>query len=154
MFVSVRRHRCLLAVAIILFLSIIQLVWFAADPPSTPKYDAKHIQLLRDYQARHSRKINNNVLILSPEDEDIAPIQGYNEKISSFPQKKTNLSQLVVLPAESSIEHNKPTTLSDIYIAVKTTKKFHESRVQLLLDTWIPLARQSVSNIIIYIIIK
>lgn len=36
-------------------------------------------------------------------------------------------------------------TLGDIFIAVKTTKKFHQSRVELLLDTWISQASEQVS---------
>lgn len=36
-------------------------------------------------------------------------------------------------------------TLGDIFIAVKTTKRFHQSRVELLLDTWISQASQQVS---------
>ncbi|XP_063251915.1 beta-1,3-N-acetylglucosaminyltransferase manic fringe isoform X2 [Prinia subflava] len=33
-------------------------------------------------------------------------------------------------------------TLGDIFIAVKTTKRFHQSRMELLLDTWISQASQ------------
>ncbi|KAF1548406.1 Beta-1,3-N-acetylglucosaminyltransferase manic fringe, partial [Eudyptula albosignata] len=33
-------------------------------------------------------------------------------------------------------------TLGDIFIAVKTTKRFHQSRMELLLDTWISQARE------------
>lgn len=36
-------------------------------------------------------------------------------------------------------------TLGDIFIAVKTTKRFHQSRMELLLDTWISQASQQVS---------
>ena len=36
-------------------------------------------------------------------------------------------------------------TLGDIFIAVKTTKRFHQSRMELLLDTWISRAREQVS---------
>lgn len=36
-------------------------------------------------------------------------------------------------------------TLGDVFIAVKTTKKFHQSRMELLLDTWISRAREQVS---------
>lgn len=35
-------------------------------------------------------------------------------------------------------------TLGDIFIAVKTTKRFHQSRMELLLDTWISQAREQV----------
>ncbi|NXQ88632.1 MFNG acetylglucosaminyltransferase, partial [Nyctibius grandis] len=33
-------------------------------------------------------------------------------------------------------------TLGDIFIAVKTTKRFHQSRMELLLDTWISRAKE------------
>ncbi|NXW58420.1 MFNG acetylglucosaminyltransferase, partial [Eurystomus gularis] len=33
-------------------------------------------------------------------------------------------------------------TLGDVFIAVKTTKRFHQSRMELLLDTWISRARE------------
>lgn len=36
-------------------------------------------------------------------------------------------------------------TLGDIFIAVKTTKRFHQSRMELLLDTWISRVREQVS---------
>ncbi|XP_060071856.1 fringe glycosyltransferase-like [Ylistrum balloti] len=34
------------------------------------------------------------------------------------------------------------TEIDDIFIAIKTTKKYHIRRLKLLLDTWIPLARE------------
>ena len=145
----IRRHRsaCLLAVSVIITLLLIQTIWFSSQPQTSPKYDAKHIQLLRDYQARRSRK-TNNVLVLSPNeaaDHQLAPPASNSNKTFSLPPKQTNNTQSMVLQPESSHEHNRPTSLSDIFIAVKTTKKFHDTRVRLLLDTWIPLARQSVS---------
>ncbi|KAL4239652.1 hypothetical protein ACF0H5_000459 [Mactra antiquata] len=39
------------------------------------------------------------------------------------------------------IRKNDTTVLNDIFICVKTTKKFHKVRMQVLLDTWISLAR-------------
>lgn len=36
-------------------------------------------------------------------------------------------------------------SLGDVFIAVKTTKRFHQSRMELLLDTWITRAREQVS---------
>lgn len=36
-------------------------------------------------------------------------------------------------------------TPEDIFIAVKTTKRFHQSRMELLLDTWISRIREQVS---------
>lgn len=37
-------------------------------------------------------------------------------------------------------------SMADIYVAVKTTYKNHRSRVQLQLDSWVPLAPNSVSR--------
>ena len=36
------------------------------------------------------------------------------------------------------------TSLDDIFISVKTTKSFHKTRLDLILKTWFPLARQQV----------
>ena len=41
-------------------------------------------------------------------------------------------------------ENERQTELSDIFISVKTTQKYHRSRLQVLLDTWVPLARKQV----------
>ncbi|KAL7831564.1 hypothetical protein SRHO_G00310670 [Serrasalmus rhombeus] len=41
------------------------------------------------------------------------------------------------LPSEGMQGRNKPLRLQDIFIAVKTTGRFHGSRLALLLDTWI-----------------
>jgi hypothetical protein len=42
------------------------------------------------------------------------------------------------------ISESRETELSDIFISVKTTKKFHNDRVGLLLDTWAHLAKDEV----------
>ena len=42
---------------------------------------------------------------------------------------------------------HRQTELSDIFISVKTTQKFHQSRVGVLLETWVTLARSVVSGI-------
>ncbi|CAI9728731.1 beta-1,3-N-acetylglucosaminyltransferase radical fringe-like [Octopus vulgaris] len=38
--------------------------------------------------------------------------------------------------------NTRPTTLNDIFISVKTTEKFHESRLKILLDTWFQYAKE------------
>ena len=49
------------------------------------------------------------------------------------------------LEIDSNSKHvNRSTELKDIFISVKTTQKFHESRVQLQLDTWWTLAQEQV----------
>ena len=37
------------------------------------------------------------------------------------------------------------TNIEDIFIAIKTTEKYHKTRLKLLTDTWIPQALNSVS---------
>lgn len=48
--------------------------------------------------------------------------------------------------SQSSKKSNKhrPTELSDVFISVKTTSKNHFTRVRLLLETWVRLAREQV----------
>jgi hypothetical protein len=36
--------------------------------------------------------------------------------------------------------------LDDIFISVKTTKKYHHTRLRLIIETWFQLARDQVSN--------
>lgn len=36
--------------------------------------------------------------------------------------------------------------LDDIFISVKTTKKYHRTRLRLIIETWFQLARDQVSN--------
>ena len=36
--------------------------------------------------------------------------------------------------------------LDDIFISVKTTKKYHNERLKLIVETWFQLARDQVSN--------
>ena len=43
-------------------------------------------------------------------------------------------------------KESKPTMLNDVYISVKTTKKFHDSRLDLILRTWFKLAQSQVSQ--------
>ena len=47
---------------------------------------------------------------------------------------------------EHKNSNSRQTELSDIFISVKTTQKFHEDRLKLLLDTWFMLARDVVSS--------
>ena len=66
--------------------------------------------------------------------------------------KTKNLTSGVFKPklstelAESqALSHGRPTALADIFISVKTSGKFHASRLQLILQTWYRLARDQVS---------
>ena len=59
---------------------------------------------------------------------------------SSYPSRPSQPSR----PSRPS-QPNRPTTLGDILIAIKTTQKNHRTRLQILFDTWISQALQSVS---------
>ena len=47
----------------------------------------------------------------------------------------------------SSLSHGRETQLSDVFISVKTSGKFHASRLQPILKTWYLLAREQVQSI-------
>lgn len=67
------------------------------------------------------------------------PLQRSKEGGSDRGQK-----DLQVHPPEGS-RAERSLMLGDIFIAVKTTKRFHQSRMELLLDTWISQTREQVS---------
>lgn len=68
---------------------------------------------------------------------------------SAYFSKLTRGRREVGKPAKSSAAAAEPPpaedlSADDIFIAVKTTKKFHQSRLNLLLDTWISRNMQQV----------
>lgn len=74
-------------------------------------------------------------------DEDAQGAQG-KKGFSAYLSKLTRGRREVDKPARSSAPAEEPPPAEDlgaddIFIAVKTTKKFHRSRLNLLLDTWI-----------------
>ncbi|NWQ92040.1 MFNG acetylglucosaminyltransferase, partial [Burhinus bistriatus] len=83
---------------------------------------------------------------------ETARYPGLNEGISGKPERRSKVSpedggggrgqkDLEVHPPEG-YRTERSLTLGDIFIAVKTTKRFHQSRMELLLDTWISRARE------------
>ncbi|NXB80774.1 MFNG acetylglucosaminyltransferase, partial [Donacobius atricapilla] len=62
--------------------------------------------------------------------------EGSPERAGGRREKDLKLHSLEVYRTEGSL------TLGDIFIAVKTTKRFHQSRMELLLDTWISQASE------------
>lgn len=70
---------------------------------------------------------------------------------SAYFTKLTRGRREVEKPARSSAPAAEPPpaedlSAADIFIAVKTTKKFHQSRLNLLLDTWISRNMQQVKG--------
>ena len=64
--------------------------------------------------------------------------------------RRNGLSLLATKNIKTHNKYRKETTLTDVFISVKTTKKFHQSRVMLQLKTWFMLARDVVSVRIIF----
>ncbi|GAB1603080.1 beta-1,3-N-acetylglucosaminyltransferase radical fringe-like [Argonauta hians] len=67
--------------------------------------------------------------------------------LSSSSSSPPSLSSLATrhLKKFSTLRFNsnsRPTTLNDIFISVKTTEKFHESRLKIVLDTWFQYAKE------------
>lgn len=83
-------------------------------------------------------------------DEDAASAQG-KRGFSAYLSKLTRGRREADKPARSSAPDGDPPPAEDlspddIFIAVKTTKKFHQSRLNLLLDTWISRNTQQVKE--------
>lgn len=86
--------------------------------------------------------------------QDTTRYPGLREGISEKPEQRSKVSpegdggreqkDLQVRPPVGYRTEER-LTLGDIFIAVKTTKRFHQSRMELLLDTWISQAREQVS---------
>lgn len=84
----------------------------------------------------------------APPDGDAQSAQG-KKGFSAYLSKLTRGRREADKPARSSAPTDEPPPAEDlgagdIFIAVKTTKKFHQSRLNLLLDTWISRNMQQV----------
>lgn len=83
---------------------------------------------------------------------------GDSQESPDFPDKANRLSGVIIpdnKPAENhetqgtspfKLESNnsRPTESNDVFISVKSTKKYHAERLDLLLETWIMFARDQV----------
>ena len=61
-------------------------------------------------------------------------------------QKPINRGNVVGENKDES--HNDDITLDDVYISVKTSKKYHQNRLQIVIDTWFQQARNQVSVVV------
>lgn len=130
---------------IVLAIFIFFHLWTVDDTPDVSiTQDAKYVKLLRDYQAKRIKK-SDKVVIKYDENQVKAKLLTRPQKppsIPIIPQEYVAPSvrpNSVILAPESTV-----TTIADLFIAVKSSEKFHKTRLPLLLSTWIPLARQSV----------
>lgn len=84
-------------------------------------------------------------------DEDAPSAQG-KKGISAYLSKLSRGRREADKPGRSAAPADEPPPAEDlgaddIFIAVKTTKKFHQSRLNLLMDTWISRNMQQVSRV-------
>lgn len=54
-------------------------------------------------------------------------------------------SRLILSLGDADRSGNERDLLNDVFISVKTTKKYHESRLDVIVRTWFVLAREQVS---------
>lgn len=81
------------------------------------------------------------------EELDAAAKKGFSAYFSKLSRGRREAEK----PAGSPLSSAEPPRVedisaNDIFIAVKTTKKFHQSRLNLLLDTWISRNMQQVDS--------
>ncbi|KAL3875535.1 hypothetical protein ACJMK2_033479 [Sinanodonta woodiana] len=76
-------------------------------------------------------------------EDEVTPLYKYKRSAKSFKgtvdtikNEGENLQKVL------KVAQLQPTQLDDIYISVKTTKNFHQSRLRLIIDTWVTLARE------------
>ncbi len=65
-----------------------------------------------------------------------------NDSISCQTTNKTASTDRAIIHENDTL---RSTTLEDVFISVKTTKKYHKSRVSLQVGTWFRLAPQQVN---------
>ncbi|KAJ8318897.1 hypothetical protein KUTeg_003988, partial [Tegillarca granosa] len=85
---------------------------------------------LEFYQFRTKRK-QRSAKSLTEESEEL-----------KYQTEERRVTQKQVERATRRSEKSGHTKLEDIFIGVKTSKKFHSDRLQLLVDTWIALAKE------------
>ncbi|XP_034046377.1 beta-1,3-N-acetylglucosaminyltransferase lunatic fringe [Thalassophryne amazonica] len=74
----------------------------------------------------------------APEEEQRArPGKGYSAYFSKLTRGRRDVGSRARSSSSSEPPAAENISAEDIFIAVKTTKKFHQSRLKLLLDTWI-----------------
>ncbi|XP_067951112.1 beta-1,3-N-acetylglucosaminyltransferase radical fringe-like [Watersipora subatra] len=110
----------------------IQMIWTSNNVQQPlPTRDPKLKKLLLVYQSNRSKKRQRVVYQLPGNDS-----QPLHHRIQ--PVMSTSRSNISVLEKPQGA-----TSITDIFIAVKSSGKFHTTRLPLLLDTWIPLAKKS-----------
>lgn len=72
--------------------------------------------------------------------------RGFNTNVHSSYGLESKKEQSYSLPTSSTSKLN-ALKLNDIFISVKTTKSFHQTRLDVILRTWFALAKEEVSKV-------
>lgn len=108
----------------------------------------QHHRAQLDAEPSAEQDAGTRALLREKEEEEDAPAKS---GFSAYFTKLTRGRREVERPARSPASSADPPPAEDIgagdiFIAVKTTKKFHQSRLNLLLDTWISRNMQQVKD--------
>ena len=136
----IAKRRKIIALLLVL-MCIILLLTTLYHPNTIPHNDDVRAVLLKNrYQ---ESDIKNTI----PHNDDVPAILLKNRYQESDINNENPVKTLTdIQNFDFSNPHvSRPTYIEDILIAIKTSKKFHRNRLQVLLDTWISQALHSVS---------
>lgn len=110
----------------------------------------QHHRVQVDVETGEEEDAGTRSLLQSEEDRQLGSAQA-KKGFSAYFTKLTRGRRDVEKPARASASGADPPPVEDIsaddiFIAVKTTKKFHRSRLNLLMDTWISRNMQQVKE--------
>ena len=105
--------------------------------------ELQHSDTLRLQRRIHQRYVSSSELLQNG-------TQGSNSTKYQHGDQTVQNEAIKIVHKAIEYEKKRNSTLDDVFISVKTTKKFHESRVSLQLETWFNLAREQVSFSSIY----
>ena len=100
--------------------------------------ELQHSDTLRLQRRVHQRDVSSSELLQNG-------TQGSNSTKYQHGDQTVQNEAIKIVHKAIEYEKKRNSTLDDVFISVKTTKKFHESRVSLQLETWFNLAREQVS---------
>ena len=125
-----------------IFYALLFVIWVKSSaPPSLPSnsisYDQSSGQLF-GFQERAPRSIEDSKV----------EAQKNRDALSANNDNSVNGSDKPSLISDDKREiHKFNTSLSDLFISVKTTKKFHSTRLDIILKTWFNLAEDQVLSL-------
>lgn len=111
-----------------------------------PKLNAIHISLPNAFQRSIQEAPSSAKGALNPVQEDPSSAKGASNSVrSSDVNEEIDTGRNRLKASERRHATPSPLKLTDIFIAVKTTGRFHKTRLVLLLETWISRTKAHVS---------